>query len=876
MKKNVKAFTLIELLAVIVILAVIAAIATPIILGVINDSKYKAFKESLNNTFHAYELYAASHNVEPGTIVDIKDLPLDSKGLTGKVFENEEGNIELKQVTDGTYSAEGTKDDLNFFEGPVDELVKNKLDVKISLNAKEKSILVTVDVIEGVPTSYSYQIIEPEKYKKEINNIKENTYTFDELEEGTEYKIKVIVKNKIGLTKEIIKTIKLEEKKEIKLELTPTGKYIKEGTVTITYPKLDNVTYKYKWDEEDFTVVSERTTTIKAQNGTLTAIVESGEETILSNQITITNIDNIDPVLTLSTVQKTTNSITIPYSIVEEHIKEVTCKYSNTDGSYSIDAQATNSACSLTNLDNTKTYYYQVCVTDEADNKVCKTGDTKPEVVVNPNITITHSPSNAGASTTNGYSKEEVASVTFSDENVTKPSYYIKSTLKGTTNVNVLASCTEENSKPKTCTNESTNVIEANTWYKVGGYIDVTYNTGTTSNQTIYAITYDGTNYSGAATGTILKIDKTNPTISFVTNGNNTAAKLQSSVVNITEGQSGINVLKYKWSTSNTGSASDGTTFATGDTVTTPANLSGTYYLCVYVTDKVGNSNNLCSGAFKLDNAIPTITKIDVSGTSISNISATVTANDANSGLHATAYSCDGVWQTSNICKFTTVGNHTIKVRDKLGFESAVKNVTYVENAPSDTAGLKKVVYFNPVTGNYCNKTDAVSTTGTKTGCMKWYAYVEDSTSYTALLDHNTTAKVAFNSTGAMTPKEIQTELNNLTSVSKWKNTPKIISGQDVADICGLMLWSSNAEGAQSYKLNNSYYWMYENTSNCSQKGCKVEDSTITGYLTSTAALTIYSNAGVWAVKGDKEENFLIDMLNTAKYGLRPTITINK
>ena len=31
------------------------------------------------------------------------------------------------------------------------------------------------------------------------------------------------------------------------------------------------------------------------------------------------------------------------------------------------------------------------------------------------------------------------------------------------------------------------------------------------------------------------------------------------------------------------------------------------------------------------------------------------------------------------------------------------------------------VVYFNPVTATTCNSSEAVSTAGTKTGCMKWY-----------------------------------------------------------------------------------------------------------------------------------------------------------
>ena len=42
-----KGFTLIELLVAIILLAIVALIATPIILGIIKDTKENAFKESI-------------------------------------------------------------------------------------------------------------------------------------------------------------------------------------------------------------------------------------------------------------------------------------------------------------------------------------------------------------------------------------------------------------------------------------------------------------------------------------------------------------------------------------------------------------------------------------------------------------------------------------------------------------------------------------------------------------------------------------------------------------------------------------------------------------------------------------------------------------
>lgn len=69
MKLNKKAFTLIELLAVIVILAIIALIATPIVLNVIESSKEQSSLLSANNYLDAVD-YAVMHKVMNGQAVD--------------------------------------------------------------------------------------------------------------------------------------------------------------------------------------------------------------------------------------------------------------------------------------------------------------------------------------------------------------------------------------------------------------------------------------------------------------------------------------------------------------------------------------------------------------------------------------------------------------------------------------------------------------------------------------------------------------------------------------------------------------------------------------------------------------------------------------
>ena len=93
MKNNKKGFTLVELLAVIVILAIIALIATPIILNVIDDAKTNAAKNSAYGYIDALEkanaqnmLSSESINVLSGTytISDGKLLDASSSEVTVK------------------------------------------------------------------------------------------------------------------------------------------------------------------------------------------------------------------------------------------------------------------------------------------------------------------------------------------------------------------------------------------------------------------------------------------------------------------------------------------------------------------------------------------------------------------------------------------------------------------------------------------------------------------------------------------------------------------------------------------------------------------------------------------------------------------------
>ena len=101
MRKN--AFTLIELLAVIVILAIIALIAVPIVIHIIEESKKSSEKESIKLYLDTVEKmvakYQMNHTSFNPSICDIQDngnikcndidIPIEMKGKTptyGKIY----------------------------------------------------------------------------------------------------------------------------------------------------------------------------------------------------------------------------------------------------------------------------------------------------------------------------------------------------------------------------------------------------------------------------------------------------------------------------------------------------------------------------------------------------------------------------------------------------------------------------------------------------------------------------------------------------------------------------------------------------------------------------------------------------------------------
>ena len=126
-----KGFTLIELLGVIVVLAVIAIITTPVILGVIEKSKKESYRNSIYGIMESANIYLANHLTSIGKTKEIaftcngincsneEGDSLDFKGTvpkSGTFYLNGTGEVTVESVYNGKYYANTVDDKVEITE----------------------------------------------------------------------------------------------------------------------------------------------------------------------------------------------------------------------------------------------------------------------------------------------------------------------------------------------------------------------------------------------------------------------------------------------------------------------------------------------------------------------------------------------------------------------------------------------------------------------------------------------------------------------------------------------------------------------------------------------------------------------------------------
>ena len=268
-----------------------------------------------------------------------------------------------------------------------------------------------------------------------------------------------------------------------------------------------------------------------------------------------------------------------------------------------------------------------------------------------------------------------------------------------------------------------------------------------------------------------------------------------------------------------------------------------------------------------------------------------------------------------------TIGGYDVKYNeDNKKYEATEKGNTTPDTPKTYANG--EVVYFNVTTGEKCTSSDYTETQsniGVNSGCMKFYAFNDDGKDKVNLiLDHNTTGKVAWNSSvsDATGPKEVLSQLKTDTASWKGTETPanytmdqstqiskanytidyssykaRLITANEVAQITGNTTWDEKNASSMFYFDTNtttasntcksgntsgcSYGWLYDRTStDCTIRGClNNADSAMEGYGYWTASSRATNSGSAWSVYNKAYvSSGTVSTSNIC--GVRPVITV--
>ena len=173
------------------------------------------------------------------------------------------------------------------------------------------------------------------------------------------------------------------------------------------------------------------------------------------------------------------------------------------------------------------------------------------------------------------------------------------------------------------------------------------------------------------------------------------------------------------------------------------------------------------------------------------------------------------------------------------------------------------VIYFNPETSSLCTEGEAVSTAGTKTGCMKWYAYNDNKNEYRLklILDHNTTPYCQWNDTGKIVDGStiLNSKLKNDTQTWDKELNPRIISAYEIKKLVSNQ--SFDGKWDKHIPIPSEYNFLLDNGGN---------------YWT-TSIVTNFDYCA-WGVGRSDETHEVTyrSVTDSANLGLRPVISINK
>ena len=310
-----KGFTLVELLAVIVILGVLSLISIPMITNMIKDSRKGAFKASVQSVFRAYETYELTYPIKEQEKLSILDLPLTHKErfLSGKVYRQEDV-IQVENISNGVYCASGTLENLKMIEGncAILDLAPPEIEnITTEVTTNSIRVYTTYKEEESFLSKHEYRIALESENIEEKEWVRGDLLTsnlsmklFTGLTLNTAYKIQVrlistALENNTSEIREIQATTSPLEKPIF--HVLTEKEYATSKEVKILYPNKENLIYEYSIDGENWLSVKEQEKyLIIEENQTIQARVRDGVNVVYADSCIISGIDKTEPTITIT------------------------------------------------------------------------------------------------------------------------------------------------------------------------------------------------------------------------------------------------------------------------------------------------------------------------------------------------------------------------------------------------------------------------------------------------------------------------------------------------------------------------------------------------------------------------------------------------
>ena len=313
------------MLAVIVILAIIALIATPIVLKLIETSRKGAFARSAEGVLKASKLYYTSSLVDDITPTEITfkcnniecisseksvKLAVDGNMGEGIVTITSDGKISF-ELGNGTYCAEKEADDtkITVTKKKCGELVINTpTNLQITYKTEKVGEITAVGSVSNKPAE-----IETCEFSIDNGNTWEKAnlvgngymYTFTGLGVNETYTVKMRVTNKNNETAETNKEVKTSTVIMGESKITPNDKeWSVSKTVELVYPEIDTNVYKKVYSLDGGTTYLEYIDPlIFTKNGSVISdIIKISDNTSILEQkqtINIIGVDATEPTVSL-------------------------------------------------------------------------------------------------------------------------------------------------------------------------------------------------------------------------------------------------------------------------------------------------------------------------------------------------------------------------------------------------------------------------------------------------------------------------------------------------------------------------------------------------------------------------------------------------